>query len=78
VTGTDIALIITSCGTFLTAITSAFGVVVSQRNSRKLDSTIAVVAAVHESTNGLSQRNEAIARKLGVAEGTAAEKANPT
>lgn len=36
------------------------------------------VEEVHRSTNGLSERNEAIAKKLGVAEGKAAEKANPS
>lgn len=81
-TGTEIALIIAACGTVINAITGAMtllvsrrGVKVSENNSQKLDSTIAGVAAVHESTNGLSQRNEVIARTLGVAEGTAAEKA---
>jgi hypothetical protein len=84
-TPTEIALIIAASGTVINAITGALnllvsrrGVKVSENNSQKLDSTIDVVLAVHESTNGLSQRNEAIARKLGVAEGTAAEKAHPT
>jgi hypothetical protein len=30
-----------------------------------------VLKEVHKSTDGLSERNEAIARKLGIAEGTA-------
>lgn len=52
------------------------GVAVSQSNTRKIESVAEKVAEVHLSTNGLSERNEAIARKLGVAEGTAAEKAS--
>lgn len=44
---------------------------VSSSNSDKLD-----VLTNH--TNGLASRNEAIARKLGVEEGKASEKANPT
>jgi hypothetical protein len=68
VTGTETALIISACGTFLTALTSAYGVMVSQRNSRTLQE-------LHASTNGLSERNEAIAKKLGIAEGKATERA---
>jgi len=71
VTGTETALVISACGTFLTALTSAYGVMVSQRNSRKL-------TELHESTNGLASRNEAIAQKLGIAQGKAEEKRNPT
>lgn len=40
------------------------------RNGRKLDQ-------VHKTTNSLALRNEVIARELGVAEGTAAQKAKP-
>jgi hypothetical protein len=66
--GTEIALIITALGTFMTSLGS---VLVSVRNSRKLD-------AVHESTNGLSIRAETLAKALGVEQGKAAEKANHT
>ena len=67
-TASELAQIITSIATLIGVIVSA---VVSLRNGIKID-------AVHKSTNGLAQRNEAIARKLGVEEGKATEKANPT
>jgi hypothetical protein len=47
------------------------GLVISWGNRTRL-------AEVHKSTNGLSERNEAIARKLGIEEGKATEKAHPT
>lgn len=62
----------------LTALAVCGNVGVSWMNNRKLSAQARKIDAVSESTNGLSQRNEAIARKLGVAEGTAAEKAHPT
>jgi hypothetical protein len=78
-TGTEIALVIAACGTLVTALTSAYGVLVTIRNAQEAREQRGVIVskleAVHQSTNGLSERNEAIARKLGVAEGTAAEKA---
>ena len=70
-TGTEIALIITACGTLLTAVTGAVGIFVSLRNSRKLDE-------VHKTTNSLAERNEAIAKELGVAEGKASVEARPS
>ena len=63
------ALILTACGTLLSSIVAAIGVVFSVRNSRKLDVNNDKIDAVHRSTNGLAERNEAIARKLGVVEG---------
>lgn len=60
----------------LTALAVCGNVCVSWLNNRKLSAQARKIDAVSESTNGLSQRNEAIARKLGVAEGTAAEKAS--
>jgi hypothetical protein len=68
VTGTEVALIITASSAM---VTSLGGMIVGLRNSRKID-------AVHKSTNGLSERNEAIARKLGVEEGKREEKGNPS
>lgn len=56
---------------FIIALAILGNAVLSWRNGRKLEK-------VHQSTNGLATRNEAIARKLGVLEGTAAEKANPS
>jgi hypothetical protein len=63
-TGSEVALIITAVGTFTTSLGS---VIVSLRNSRKIDE-------VHRTTNSLAKRNEEIARQLGRAD----EKANPT
>ena len=59
----------------LTALAVCGNVAVSWRNGRKLSEQARKLEAVHDSTNGLSERNEAIARTLGVAEGAAAEKA---
>lgn len=44
----------------------------------KVDGVKAHVEKVEHATNGLSARNEAIAKKLGIEEGKAAEKANPS
>lgn len=55
----------------LTAIAAVGGVVLSWLNRRGIE-------AVHKSTNGMSERNEQIARKLGVEEGKATEKASPS
>jgi hypothetical protein len=64
VTWTEFSQLITAVG----VLTSA---VLSWRNGRKLDE-------VHKSTNGLSERAEALAKKLGVEEGKAEEKKNPS
>jgi hypothetical protein len=71
VTPSEIALIVTASGTFLSSLVAAIGAVVSLGNSRKLDE-------VHKTTNSLAQRNEAIAKQLGIEEGKAAQKASPT
>lgn len=55
----------------LTAFAVAGNCAISYRNSRKID-------VVHRTTNSLAQRNEAIARELGVAEGKKSEKDNPS
>ena len=52
-------------GQLLTGIAALYAAIMGVRNSKKLDE-------VHKSTNGLAERNEAIAKKLGIAEGTAA------
>jgi hypothetical protein len=64
VTGTEVALVITSCGTLITAIGQMYNVF----NIRRLE----------KNTNSISARNEAIAKELGITEGVAQEKANPT
>jgi hypothetical protein len=51
-------------GQLLTGVAALYAAIMGARNSKKLDE-------VHKSTNGLAARNEAIAKKLGVAEGTA-------
>lgn len=63
-TGTEVALIITACGTLLTALGQLYNVY----NIRRLE----------KNTNSISARNEAIAKQLGVTEGKAEEKANPS
>jgi uncharacterized membrane protein len=62
------AQLITSIGILITSLT---GLVVSVRNSRKIDD-------VHKTTNSLAERAEERAHQAGVAEGKATEKANPT
>lgn len=63
-TGTEVALIISASGTLITALGQMYNVF----NIRRLE----------RNTNSLTIRNEAIAKKLGVAEGAAAERANPS
>ena len=57
----QVAQLITSVATLIGVAGST---AVSLRNSKKLEE-------VHKSTNGLAMRNEEIAKKLGVFEGTA-------
>lgn len=66
--GTEIALIITASGAFLTSIV---GATLSLRNGWN-------IKRIEKNTNSISERNEAIARKVGVLEGRAEEKANPS
>lgn len=61
-TGSEIALIITACGTLVSAIAASTAVVISALNSRK-------ISQVHDLTNSLAQRAEASAHASGLAEG---------
>ena len=54
-TGTEVALVITSCGTLITALGQMYNVF----NIRRLE----------RNTNSISSRNEAIAKQLGITEG---------
>jgi len=63
-TGTEVALIIGSSGTLITAIGQVYNVF----NIRRLE----------KNTNSISLRNEKIAKQLGIKEGRADEKANPS
>jgi hypothetical protein len=60
---------------WIVAIAAVTNVYLTHRNGKKSaergKETEEKLAQLHKSTNGLSERNEAIARKLGVAEGTA-------
>lgn len=56
---------------FAVAATFVRGWAADRRADRKLDE-------LHRTTNSLSERNEAIAKKLGIEEGRAAERANPS
>jgi hypothetical protein len=64
VTGSEVAMIITACGTLLTALGQLYNVF----NIRRLE----------RNTNSISERNEAIAKELGITEGKASERANPS
>lgn len=72
INGTDIALIVTAAATLLTSLTSA---IVSLHNAFN-------ILRIEKNTNSISQRNEAIAKELGmqrgIAAGVAKEKANPS
>jgi len=63
-TATEVALIIGSCGTLITALGQVYNVY----NIRRLE----------RNTNSISVRNEKIAKQLGITEGRADEKANPS
>lgn len=62
----------------LTAFVVAGNFVVSLRNGRKADRNSEKLDQVHRTTNSLAQRNEQIARELGVSEGRQAQKDNQT
>ncbi len=66
--GTEIALVMASGATLITSMTAA---IVSLRNSFN-------ISRIEKNTNSISQRNEDIAKKLGIQEGKQAEKDNPT
>jgi hypothetical protein len=57
------------------SLVAAIGTIINgARSSARGAKTEQKLEALHLSTNGLSERNEAIARKLGVAEGKAQER----
>jgi hypothetical protein len=63
----ELSQLISSVGGVLSPIV----VVMLMRQNKKLAEQTVKIEEVHKSTNGLAARNEAIAKKLGVAEGTA-------
>jgi tetrahydromethanopterin S-methyltransferase subunit F len=67
-TGAEIALIITASGTLLSSLV---GAIVSIHNAFNIQ-------RIEKNTNSISQRNEAIAKELGIVQGVAREKANPS
>lgn len=74
-TGTEVALILGQVAVLVTAIG---GLIVQLRSNQKVGEQLnrqdEKLEAVHTSTNGMASRNEAIAKKLGIAEGKAEEK----
>jgi hypothetical protein len=66
--GTEIALVMASGATLITSMAAA---IVSLRNAFNIQ-------RIERNTNSISQRNEDIAKKLGIQEGRASEKANPS
>lgn len=64
----ETAQLITSVGILITAVS---GLVVSLRNSKKIDD-------VHKTTNSLAERAEERAHQAGIAEGKASQKAGPS
>lgn len=67
-TGAEIAQIIVAAATFVTALG---GVLISLRNTRKIDE-------VHKQGNSTALRTEALARAAGVSEGNLAGRAEQT
>jgi len=70
-----LAVLVTSIATLLGVI---FTFVLQLRTQAHVAATAEQVKKIELNTNSLSQRNEAIAKKLGIAEGKAQEKANPS
>jgi predicted exporter len=68
----------TELSQLLTPVGVLAGVWVSWLNGQKMNRQRDSIAELHRSTNGLSERNEAIAKKLGIEEGKASERANPS
>ena len=68
----------TELSQLLTPVGVLAGVWVSYKNGQKLNQSNVKRDEVHKSTTGLSERAEALAKKLGIEEGKAAEKANPS
>ncbi len=68
ISGTELALVMASGATLITSTAAA---IVSLRNSFNIQ-------RIERNTNSISQRNEDIAKKLGIQEGRAAEKSNPS
>ena len=68
----------TELSQLLTPVGVLAGVWVSYKNGQKLNQSNVKLDEVHKSTNGLAERAEKLAKKLGIEEGKAAEKANPT
>jgi hypothetical protein len=66
--GTDIALIMTASATLLGTIVSASISLINAFNINRIE----------RNTNSISQRNEDIAKQLGIVQGVAKEKANPS
>jgi len=62
----------------LTAIAAVGAALSSWRNARKIDMSAVNIQRLEKNTNSISERNEAIAKQLGVTEGMAKEKANPS
>ena len=62
----------------LTALAAVGAMLSSWRNARKIDVSAQNLQRLEKNTNSISERNEAIARKLGMKEGIEKEKANPS
>ncbi len=67
-TGTEIALVMAAGATLISSLT---GAIVSLRNSFNIQ-------RIEKNTNSISQRNEDIAKKLGIQEGKQSERDNPS
>lgn len=67
----EIATLLLSIATLVTAIAGLIQVI---KANRKSDRNSAQIAEVHKTTNSLSERNEAIATKLGIIRGVELEK----
>jgi hypothetical protein len=71
---TAIALIITACGTVLTAATAFYGVLVSKRNGERIQQVASHVEKVERATNGMKSELVSEVRQASFAAGEKSEK----
>jgi cell division protein FtsB len=74
----DLAPILQALALVITAIVSGLSLWLNFKSKALQTQQAATIQKLEVNTNSLSERNQAIAKKLGVEEGKAAEKQNPS
>lgn len=72
---TEATSLIAAIGAIVTPI---FLALLTRQQNKKIDASAEDIKRLEVNTNSISERNEAIAKKLGIQEGIAREKANPS